>query len=108
MERVQGVLILFSPDEEARIKPKLASESDKKKGLHLKGFPIEPGLCLPVFEFGNMGRLDHAYSGAPPARNIALHRVPSGCGPAAFALIGEIQTRWRRPGWLLSFHISAN
>ena len=49
MERVQGVMILFSPDEEARIKPKLASESDKKKGLHLKGFQPRPNV---IFEAG--------------------------------------------------------
>jgi predicted nucleotide-binding protein len=49
MERVQGVMILFSPDEEARIKPKLASESDKKKGLHLRGFQPRPNV---IFEAG--------------------------------------------------------
>lgn len=46
MDRVQGVMILFSPDEETRIKSKLASEGDKRKGLHLKGFQPRPNVIL--------------------------------------------------------------
>src|SRR5262245_3286055 len=34
MEKVQGVLVMFSPDEEARLKSKFASPSDKKKGFN--------------------------------------------------------------------------
>jgi hypothetical protein len=49
MERVQGVMILFSPDEEAKIRPKLASQSDKIKDLHLKGFQPRPNV---IFEAG--------------------------------------------------------
>jgi hypothetical protein len=33
MANVQGVLILFSPDEEARLKAKFCGPIDKKKGL---------------------------------------------------------------------------
>jgi predicted nucleotide-binding protein len=49
MERVQGVMVLFSPDEEAKIKTKLATEGDKRKGLHLKGFQPRPNV---IFEAG--------------------------------------------------------
>jgi predicted nucleotide-binding protein len=49
MERVQGVMILFSPDEEAKVKAKFASGSDKKKGLHVKGFQPRPNV---IFEAG--------------------------------------------------------
>ena len=35
MEKVQGVMVLLSPDEEARLKARLASANDKKKGRHL-------------------------------------------------------------------------
>src|SRR5262249_50087720 len=49
MERVQGVMVLFSPDEEAKIKPRLASDKDKKKGLHLRGFQPRPNV---IFEAG--------------------------------------------------------
>jgi predicted nucleotide-binding protein len=49
MEKVQGVMILLSPDEEAKIRPKFASQSDKKKGLHLKGFQPRPNV---IFEAG--------------------------------------------------------
>jgi predicted nucleotide-binding protein len=49
MERVQGVMILFSPDEEAKIRPKFTSQSDEKKGLHLKGFQPRPNV---IFEAG--------------------------------------------------------
>ncbi len=49
MQRVQGVMVLLSPDEEARIKSRLASESDKKRGLHLKGFQPRPNV---IFEAG--------------------------------------------------------
>ncbi|MGB3490208.1 MAG: TIR domain-containing protein [Xanthobacteraceae bacterium] len=49
MERVQGVLILFSPDEEAKVRAKFASTSDKKKNLHVKGFQPRPNV---IFEAG--------------------------------------------------------
>jgi predicted nucleotide-binding protein len=49
MERVQGVMILLSPDEEAKIRTKFASTSDKKRGLHLKGFQPRPNV---IFEAG--------------------------------------------------------
>jgi predicted nucleotide-binding protein len=49
MEKVQGVMILFSPDEEAKIRPKFASQSDKNKGLHVKGFQPRPNV---IFEAG--------------------------------------------------------
>jgi predicted nucleotide-binding protein len=49
MERVQGVMVLFSPDEEAKIKTKFASDSDKRKGHHLKGFQPRPNV---IFEAG--------------------------------------------------------
>jgi predicted nucleotide-binding protein len=49
MALVQGVMVLFSPDEEAKIRPKHASESDKKKNLHLKGFQPRPNV---IFEAG--------------------------------------------------------
>jgi len=52
MEKVQGVMVLFSPDEEAKLKTKFATDSDKRKYLHLKGFQprtnviLEAGLAL--------------------------------------------------------------
>lgn len=46
MEKVQGVMVLFSPDEEARLKPRLATANDKKKGRHLKGFQPRPNVIL--------------------------------------------------------------
>jgi predicted nucleotide-binding protein len=49
MVRVQGVMILFSPDEEAKVRPKFASASDKNKGLHLRGFQPRPNV---IFEAG--------------------------------------------------------
>jgi predicted nucleotide-binding protein len=49
MERVQGVMILFSPDEEAKIRSKFASQADKRKALHLKGFQPRPNV---IFEAG--------------------------------------------------------
>jgi predicted nucleotide-binding protein len=49
MARVQGVMILFSPDEEAKIRSKFASERDKKRGDHLKGFQPRPNV---IFEAG--------------------------------------------------------
>jgi predicted nucleotide-binding protein len=49
MEKVQGVMVLFSPDEEAKIRPKFASQPDKNKGLHLKGFQPRPNV---IFEAG--------------------------------------------------------
>lgn len=49
MNMVQGVMILFSPDEEAKIRPKFASDRDKKRGDHLKGFQPRPNV---IFEAG--------------------------------------------------------
>jgi len=49
MERVQGVMVLFSPDEEAKVRTKFASASDRRKGLHLKGFQPRPNV---IFEAG--------------------------------------------------------
>jgi predicted nucleotide-binding protein len=49
MDRVQGVMILLSPDEEAKIKLKLATDGDKRKNLHLKGFQPRPNV---IFEAG--------------------------------------------------------
>jgi predicted nucleotide-binding protein len=49
MEKVQGVMILLSPDEEAKIRPKFTSDTDKKKGYHLKGFQPRPNV---IFEAG--------------------------------------------------------
>lgn len=46
MDRVQGVMILFSPDEETKLKSKLASVSDKKKNHHIKGFQPRPNVIL--------------------------------------------------------------
>lgn len=49
MSLVQGVMVLFSPDEEAKIRTKHATASDKKKNLHLKGFQPRPNV---IFEAG--------------------------------------------------------
>ena len=49
MRTVQGVMILLSPDEEAKIRPKFVSQTDKKKGQHLKGFQPRPNV---MFEAG--------------------------------------------------------
>ena len=42
-------MILLSPDEEAKIRPKFVSQTDKKKGQHLKGFQPRPNV---MFEAG--------------------------------------------------------
>ncbi len=49
MARVQGVMVLFSPDEEAKMKAKFASEKEKRKNLHLKGYQPRPNV---IFEAG--------------------------------------------------------
>jgi predicted nucleotide-binding protein len=46
MEKVQGVMVLFSPDEEAKLTSKLATDGDKRKNLHLKGFQPRPNVIL--------------------------------------------------------------
>lgn len=46
MEKVQGVMVLFSPDEEAKLRPKLAIDRDKRKNLHLKGYQPRPNVIL--------------------------------------------------------------
>jgi predicted nucleotide-binding protein len=46
MESVQGVMVLLSPDEEAKLKNKLATDGDKKKNLHVKGFQPRPNVIL--------------------------------------------------------------
>jgi hypothetical protein len=49
MQKVQGVLIMFSPDEEARLKTKLCSPLDKKKGLNKLDGQARPNV---IFEAG--------------------------------------------------------
>lgn len=52
METVQGVMVLFSPDEEAKLKPKFVTETDRKRHAHEKGDQprtnviFEAGLAL--------------------------------------------------------------
>jgi predicted nucleotide-binding protein len=49
MQKVQGVLIMFSPDEEARLKTKLCSPLDKKKGFNKLDGQARPNV---IFEAG--------------------------------------------------------
>jgi predicted nucleotide-binding protein len=49
MNRVQGVLVMFSPDEEARIKSKFVIAADKKKGLDKLDSQARPNV---IFEAG--------------------------------------------------------
>lgn len=49
MNRVQGVMVLLSPDEEAKVRSKFASASDRKKNLHIRGFQPRPNV---IFEAG--------------------------------------------------------
>ncbi|MFY9840480.1 MAG: TIR domain-containing protein [Xanthobacteraceae bacterium] len=49
MERVQGVLVMFSPDEEARLKTKLATAQDKKRGINKLDSQARPNV---IFEAG--------------------------------------------------------
>ena len=49
MDTVQGVLVMFSPDEEARLKTQFASASDKKKNLHKLDGQARPNV---IFEAG--------------------------------------------------------
>lgn len=46
MEKVQGVMVLLSPDEESKLRSKLATDSDKRKNLHLRGFQPRPNVIL--------------------------------------------------------------
>ena len=49
MDSVQGVLVMFSPDEEAKLKSKFASTNDRKKGLHKLDSQARPNV---IFEAG--------------------------------------------------------
>ena len=49
MEKVQGVLVMFSPDEVARLKTEFCSALDKKKGLHKLDGQARPNV---IFEAG--------------------------------------------------------
>jgi Predicted nucleotide-binding protein containing TIR-like domain len=49
MENVQGVLVMFSPDEEARLKTKFCSSVDKKKGFNKLEGQARPNV---IFEAG--------------------------------------------------------
>jgi predicted nucleotide-binding protein len=49
MDKVQGVLIVFSPDEEARLKTKFCAPIDKKKGLATLDGQARPNV---IFEAG--------------------------------------------------------
>jgi predicted nucleotide-binding protein len=49
MEKVQGVLVMFSPDEEARLKAKFCSGLDKKKGFNKLDGQARPNV---IFEAG--------------------------------------------------------
>jgi len=49
MEEVQGVLVMFSPDEEARLKTKFCTPLDKKKGLNKLDAQARPNV---IFEAG--------------------------------------------------------
>jgi predicted nucleotide-binding protein len=49
MKKAQGVLVLLSPDEDAKLKNKFASERDKKKGLHKLETQPRPNV---IFEAG--------------------------------------------------------
>jgi len=49
MEKVWGVLVMFSPDEEARLKRKFCSPLDKKKGLNKLDGQARPNV---IFEAG--------------------------------------------------------
>src|SRR5262249_20753182 len=54
LQKAQGILVLLSPDEEAKLRPKFCSPKDKKDGLHrLQGQPrpnviVEAGIALGV------------------------------------------------------------
>jgi len=49
MDRVQGVLVMFSPDEEARLKAKFCRPKDKKKGFDRLDGQARPNV---IFEAG--------------------------------------------------------
>jgi hypothetical protein len=49
MNKVQGVLVVFSPDEEARLKSKFCSLRDKRKGLGTLDGQARPNV---IFEAG--------------------------------------------------------
>jgi len=49
MEKVQGVLVMFSPDEQARLKSKFASPQDKKRGMDKLDAQARPNV---IFEAG--------------------------------------------------------
>jgi predicted nucleotide-binding protein len=49
MEKVQGVLVMFSPDEEARLKSRFCSPADRKKGIDKLDGQARPNV---IFEAG--------------------------------------------------------
>jgi hypothetical protein len=49
MEKVQGVLVMFSPDEEARLKTKFCTPLDEKKGFNKLDGQARPNV---IFEAG--------------------------------------------------------
>jgi predicted nucleotide-binding protein len=49
MHKVQGVLVMFSPDEEARLKPRFCSRDDKKKRFDKLDGQARPNV---IFEAG--------------------------------------------------------
>lgn len=49
MEKVQGVLVMFSPDEEAKLKSKFCMPLDKKRGLNKLDGQARPNV---IFEAG--------------------------------------------------------
>jgi predicted nucleotide-binding protein len=49
MEKVQGVLVMFSPDEEARLKTDFCTLLDKKRGFHKLDGQARPNV---IFEAG--------------------------------------------------------
>jgi hypothetical protein len=49
MTQVQGVLVMFSPDEEAKLKSKFCNEKDRKKGAHKLEAQSRPNV---IFEAG--------------------------------------------------------
>ena len=49
MKKVQGVMVLFSPDEDARLKPLFVSDRDRRKNLHTLDSQPRPNV---IFEAG--------------------------------------------------------
>jgi predicted nucleotide-binding protein len=49
MKSVQGVMVLFSPDEDAKLKSKFVRDGDKRKNLHVLDSQPRPNV---IFEAG--------------------------------------------------------